>query len=51
MGENNGRIKEYVYQKQHAAENRIKQLMDEGAEFTVCTEDQLRHVSPITTDE
>ena len=49
--ENNGRIKEYVYQKQHAAENRVRQLMNEGAEFTVCTEDELRHITPITTDD
>ena len=49
--ENKGRITEYVYQKQHAAENRVRQLMNEGAEFTVCTEDELRHITPITTDD
>lgn len=32
-----GKVKEYVYQKTHAAEKRIQQLIAEEAEFTVCT--------------
>ena len=31
--------------------NSIRQLMNDGAEFTVCTEDELRHITPITTDD
>ena len=40
-----GKVKEYVYQKAHAAENH-QQLIAEEAEFTVCTDDELRHISP-----
>ena len=46
-----GKVKEYVYQKAHAAENRIRQLINEGAEFTVCTEEELRHITPIKSNE
>jgi hypothetical protein len=45
-----GRIKEHIYQKQHAAESKIKKLMKGGNEFVVCTEDQLHFISP-KTDE
>ncbi len=47
---NKGKVKEYVYQQQHAAENRIRSLMSNGVEFTVVTEDQIRHVSPVTDE-
>jgi hypothetical protein len=46
-----GKVKEYVYQKAHAAENRIKQLIAEDAEFTICTDDELRHISPVKSNE
>jgi HD-like signal output (HDOD) protein len=46
-----GKVKEYVYQKAHAAENRIQQLIAEGATFTICTEDELRHISPVKSHE
>ena len=46
-----GKVKEYVYQKAHAAENRIKQLIAEEAEFTICTDDELRHISPVKSNE
>jgi len=45
-----GKIKEYVYQKQHSAEQRIQALISEGVEFTVLTEDQIRHVIPVTDE-
>ena len=48
--ENKGKIKEYVYQKQYAAENKVKSLMAEGAEFTVCTDEAIHFVSPDSTD-
>ena len=47
---NKGKVKEYVYQQQHAAENRIRSLMSDGCEFTVVTDDQIRHVSPVTDE-
>jgi len=40
-----GKIKEYVYQKQHAAENKISKLMKTGNEFVICTEDQLHFIT------
>ena len=43
--ENKGKIKEYVYQKQSAAENKVKSLMAEGAEFTVCTDEAIHFVN------
>ena len=46
-----GKVKEYVYQKAHAAENRIKQLISEGAEFSVCTDEELRHIAPVRSNE
>jgi hypothetical protein len=46
-----GKIKEYVYQKQHAAEQRIKKLVDEGSSFSICTEDELRHIAPVNSHE
>ena len=45
-----GKVKEFVYQKEHAAEDRIRALMSDGAEFTVVTEDQIRHVTPVTDE-
>ena len=46
-----GKIKEYVYQKEHAAEERIQKLVNEGAAFSICTEDELRHISPVNLHE
>ena len=46
-----GKIKEYVYQKQHAAEKRIKQLVSEGASFAICTDEELRYIAPIESHE
>ena len=46
-----GKVKVYVYQKTHAAENRIKQLIAEGAEFFICTDEELRHISPVKSNE
>ena len=45
-----GKKKEYVYQKQHAAEERILKLKKEGATFTVVTENQIVHVEPATDE-
>lgn len=46
-----GKVKEYVYKLTHAAENRIQKLIQDGVEFTVCTEEELRHISPINLYE
>ena len=48
--ETKGKVKEYVYQKQYEAENKVKSLMAEGAEFTVCTDEAIHFVSPESTD-
>ena len=46
-----GKIKEYAYQKRSAAEQKVKALMNEGAEFTVCTDEQIHHVSYNQVDD
>ena len=39
--------KEYIYKRQHAAEQKILKLMDEQThEFIVCTHDALHYVGP-----
>tara|TARA_Y100000401_G_scaffold2003_1_gene1460 strand:- start:247 stop:591 length:345 start_codon:yes stop_codon:yes gene_type:complete len=47
-----GKVKEYVYQRSHAAESKVKQLLQrDDIEFTVCTPDQIHFVSQLTTDD
>jgi len=46
-----GKIKEYTYQKRHAAEQKVSALMQEGVEFTVCTDEQIHFVSPHYSDD
>ena len=41
-----GKVKEYVYQKRHAADNKIKKLMLKGSEIVVCTENSLHFITP-----
>jgi hypothetical protein len=45
-----GKIKEFVYQKQSAAEAKVQALMHEGVEFTVCTDEAIHFVSPNADD-
>ena len=45
-----GKIRDHIYQKRYAAENKIKNLIKSGNEFVVCTEDEL-HSTPKNTDE
>ena len=45
-----GRIKEFAYQKRSAAEAKVKALMNNGAEFTICTDEVIHFVSPDFTD-
>ena len=48
--ETKGKVKEFVYQKQHAAENKVKSLKADGVEFTVCTDQVIHFVPPGSTD-
>jgi hypothetical protein len=46
------KVKEYVYQRTHAAERKVQQLLNkEGIEFTVCTSSQIHFVSPHDLDD
>ena len=46
------KTKEYVYKRQHAAENKVRDLIDEQThEFTVCTHESLHYVGPNPPDE
>ena len=41
-----GKVKEYVYQKELAAKNKARQIMDIGeSDFIVCTSDEIHTVS------
>ena len=41
------RTKEYVYKRQHAAEQKVLDLMDAKThEFTVCTHDSIHYIGP-----
>lgn len=41
------KIKEFVYKRRHAAENKVRQLMaNEMYEFVVCTHESIHHVHP-----
>ena len=47
----NQKTKEYIYKRQHAAEQKILKLMDEKKhEFVVCTHDALHYVGPDLID-
>lgn len=46
-----GKIKEYVYQQERAAEKRVVKLRQEGASYTVVTQEQIMHVRPATEEE
>jgi len=45
------KVKEYVYQRPSAAENKIAELMKtEDIEFTVCTQEQIHFVSQLNIE-
>ena len=45
---NTKKVKEYVYQRKHAAEKKVSQLMKtDGIEFTVCTPEQIHFLSQL----
>ena len=49
--EEKGKIKEYTYQKKHAAENRVRQLLNDGHTFTVCDCENIHHLESHDLDE
>ncbi len=47
-----GKIKEHVYQRAHAASNKIKQLLErDDTEFMVCTSENIHYISQIPLDD
>ena len=44
--EENGKIKEYAYQRECYAEDRIDQLMREGHAFSVVDHESIHHLEP-----
>ena len=49
---NTGKIKEHMYQRPKAAQNKINSLIAAGeSEFTVVNEDEIHHLSPKYLDE
>ena len=42
----NGRIKEYVYKREHAAKKKANEIMEAGHHFVICTANQLNHMKP-----
>ena len=46
------KTKEFIYKRQHAAEEKVRQLVnDQSCEFTVCTHDALHYIGPDNTLE
>ena len=43
--EEGGKIKEYTYQKKHAAEQRVAKLLNDGTTFTVVDCESIHHLS------
>ena len=47
-----GKIKEHVYQREHAAKKKVLKLMQEAeSKFTVCNNDQIHHMFPKYLEE
>ena len=47
-----GKVKEHVYQRMHAAQNKARELMDIGeSEFLVCTPDEIHLMTPRYLEE
>jgi hypothetical protein len=42
----NGKIKEHIYQRRHAANKKIKELIYAGHEFTLIDHEHCEHVNP-----
>ena len=43
--EEKGKVKEYVYQRPHAAEEKVLQLIESGVTFTVCDPEAIHELS------
>ena len=42
----NGKIKEHIYQRRHAANRKIKQMIYDGHEFSIVDREGCQHVTP-----
>ena len=42
----NGKVKEHIYQRRHAANKKIRQLIYAGHEFTLIDHEHCEHVNP-----
>ena len=46
-----GKVTEYVYQREHAAKNKAREIMDIGeSEFVVCTPTEIHYMQPMEDD-
>jgi len=43
----NGKVKEHIYQRRHAADKKIAQLWLAGHEYTLIDQDHCEHIDPI----
>jgi len=51
-GQKTGKVKEIVYQRDHAAEEKMRRLMrTPDIEVTVCNHDSIHHIIMKSTDE
>ena len=41
-----GKVKEYTYQRAKAAQNKVKQLLEQGVTFTVCDNESIHFLEP-----
>ena len=47
-----GKVKEHVYQREHAAKEKVRQLMrTPDIEFTVCNHETIHHLTMETSDD
>ena len=41
-----GKVKEYVYKREHAAKKKANEIMEAGHHFIICTANQLNQMKP-----
>ena len=49
--EEGGKVKEYTYQRKHAAEQRVSKLLSDGVTFTVCDCESIHHLEAHDLDD
>ncbi len=42
----NLKTKEYIYKREHAAKNKLNEIMNTGNHFVICTHDELQYMKP-----